>query len=165
MKFSRPFAVKAIKRRELPSHERAGCLAQEMAGSDLLFVTFHTSRTDVQLISGLPAPGASQELFECQAGLGDTVALGSLQEPERVILLDVLMIEKKSQRKLGWMARMEALAQLWERLSVQARERYPLARRWTRALLRAFDEVQDQGGAGLLLRQSGKPGAIQCTER
>jgi hypothetical protein len=163
MKIVEPFKTKKITRRELPSYERKGCLAQELAEEELAFAIFHSSSTDIERLSGLPVM-ANKELLQCRVGIEDTVVVGGLRDG-KMILNDLLMLEQRAQRKFPWKQRLEILQMAWKRFPEDVQVLFPIARTWGRGLLKAFDDVQKGGGAGLLLRVPGEAEAIQCTGR
>lgn len=153
----------AIGRRELPAWERKRAQAQVVIGPEILVITLHQARVDLETAAGVPAD-VPQALRKVEAGVSDTVLLGSHQGGS-VALLDVLMVERRSYRGKSWKDRLAVLSKLYDRMPSRFKASYRLAEIKRRGLMKAFDEVESQGGAGLLLRVDGQSKAIFVTGR
>lgn len=160
-----PFSgKKLIQRRELPSYERRGWEAREIAGRDCVFVSFEQTRTSVSLISGLPVASLSSPMYRGEPGPGirDTVLVGFVKSESCVVLVDAVQIGGKRVTAKLWPDRAEMLRLLHLGFDEEMASLYPLSRIWTTGLVRAFDNVVSVGGAGLLLRHTAKPDDVLC---
>jgi len=149
-----------VERSVLPSLERKGAVAQELPG-EFVTVTFHMTSIDVEYLTGLPAT-MNEELTNLRSGMSDTVFLGSRRTRDEVFLIDIWMLEQRSQRGRPWRERLDLLQGLWNRFDLDIGELYPLARMRHRGLLGAFDKVVNDGGLGLFVRLPGKPNGLLC---
>jgi len=152
-----------IVRGQLPGFERRGCIAQEVYG-ELVTVTLHTTCVDVEHLNGVAAE-VPEDKRKLHPGVSDTILLGSVQNEGRVHLLDILMHSQHSCRGYGWKYRLELLSDLYSQLSDDFCEQYCLAVVHERALMRVFDRVVEDGGAGLLVRTSGYAIGVLCDGR
>lgn len=148
-----------IGRREIPALERRGAVAQDVLG-DLVMITFHHGGTDIEDPFGV-AVEVPESMRKCRAGVSDTVVVASLSERSEVSLLDVMMVERRSLRGLPWRERLEILGGLHSRLTDDAKKMFPLARRWSRGLVKVLGERMADGG-GLLIRVPGKNRGLLC---
>jgi hypothetical protein len=149
-----------VERSVLPSLERKGAVAQELPG-ELVTVTFHQANIDIEYLSGMPA-SMNEDLIKLRPGISDTVFLGSRRSFDEVFLVDIWMLEQRSQRGRPWRERLDLLQGLWNRFDLDIGELYPLARVRHRGLLGAFDKVVNDGGLGLFVRVQGKPNGLLC---
>jgi hypothetical protein len=150
-----------IERWELPAYERRGCVAQEVPGKEILVITLHQTRVDLETSGGVAAQVPSK-LRSVHPGVSDTVLLGSLYDSGHVALLDVLMVNQKSYRGKSWKDRLDALVSLCASLPRAFNDEFWIAGTYTYGLMRVFDRVVEKEGLGLLLRIEGKPQAILC---
>ena len=150
-----------ISRRQLPSYERNGCEAYVIKGS-LLVITFHQARIGFETLGGVAAD-VPHKLRAIQTGVGDTVTLGFVSRG-RVHLLDILMLERRTQRGLPWSDRLEILGQFYQACKEKPGfgDKIVLAKKITRGLMKAFDNTVDTGGDGLLLKTEKKGLPVFC---
>lgn len=160
----KPIPMKEIERRELPAYERRGCVAQEIPGKEILVITLHQTRVDIETVAGVAAQVPSK-LRSIHSGVSDTVLLGSPYKDGNVALLDILMVNQKSQRGKAWKDRFAVLDDLYEKLPDDFTDEFYIARDYSSGLMKVFDQVVEKGGLGLLLRIEGKPQAILCKGR
>jgi hypothetical protein len=161
-----PFKTRQIRRHGIPACERNGHIAQEMSSHDLVFVLFHQTKTEVEYPNGLPIVDLGSEIYEGEPGPGvrDTTVLGFLRGKSAIVLVDVVNIDGRSLRATNWESRLEALRLLCAGFSERGNRVYPLARTWRRGLMRAYDEVVAEKGAGLLFRMAGRAQVVLCTD-
>lgn len=162
-----PFSgKKLIQRYELPSYERNGWEAREVAGRDCVLVAFDQTKTSVTLASGLPVTGLSEAIYKGEPGPGirDTVLVGFMKDSHCVSLVDAVQIDGKRVTAKTWAIRSEMLRLLHLGFDQERAVVFPLSRQWKKGLIRAFDSVVSEGGAGLLLRHPVKPDEVLCLE-
>jgi hypothetical protein len=152
-----------IPRRELPGWERKGAQAQVVIGPEILVITLHQARVDVETQAGVAAD-VPESLRKLEAGVSDTVLLGSHRQGS-VALLDVLMVERRSYRGKSWKDRLAVLGKLYDRMPAEFKASYRLATVKRKGLMKAFDENEARGGVGLLLRVEGQSKAVFCNRR
>jgi hypothetical protein len=164
MKLSVPFRVKRIKRREIPAFEKNGCVAQEVHGSEFVFVVLHSSHVEVQTPGKVQVQGIEKRLLRSKPGIKDSVLVGTVHEG-LVTIVDALLIEQVAQRKFSWPERLVNLEVLHGGFEDDLASGLPLAEKWNRGLLAMFDRVHERTDGGLLLRLKGKTTAHLCMER
>ena len=159
-----PFKKISISRHDLPSYEWKGCLAQEMAGKELVFVKFHQTKTEIVFQNDLPATNIEKKLKRCvpRSMIAETIVIGFPQKWEAIVLVDILAAGGKSVRGKTWDERLEMLQLMHSGFSDEGKRKFPLAKQQKRGVMKMFDDVVANGGNGLLLRLPGKSQVLFC---
>jgi len=159
-----PFKTTPVTRYQLPGYERKGCVAQERVSGDLVFVIFQQTKTEVETITCLPVLNLAKKLYECvpKPKISDTIVVGYPKKTSRIVLVDLVMIDGKSANGKSWRDRLHMLDVLVSGFDSNGRDTFPVARQWSRGLMRAYDEVIEDNGVGLLVRIKGKAEAFMC---
>ena len=159
-----PFSkAKDITRHEIPSYERKGCIAQQMANDSLVFVIFHQTRTDFEYENELPVGELGEPIKNCVSGIWDCTAVGYVINKSKVSLVDILVVNNKSVRALSWKDRFSLLRDLYDTMVPDVKKKhFEIARQYERSLMKMFDKEISAGSCGLLLRMPGKHKVYMC---
>lgn len=157
-------SVTKITRRQLPAYEKNGCVALELYG-DLISVILHQARVDYETEFGV-AVDIPHEYRELKSGVNDTIFLGNIWPDGKIRILDILMLDKKSQRGKTWMIRRKIMESFFasSKLGKEFKEKVVLTIPKDRSLVRLYDNVLARQGKGLFLRTEKKKEIILCVE-